>query len=66
MKQLFVLQKKPIRLIAELKPTQTCKNSFRELGVNTLPYISKVEVLPHFKFKRDFGHNKKSHNYGTR
>lgn len=66
-RQIFLLQKKAIRIMTGIKPTQSCRPAFIKLGVITLPslYIFRnvlyvKENLSMFNLRKD------CHTYETR
>lgn len=65
LQRVFVLQKHAIRIIAGLKPRDSCKDAFRQLQILSLPSLYVFDVLR-------FAHENKDklgtldHAYGTR
>lgn len=48
-KEVFLWQKKALRRIVGIPPTETCRNHFRELGILTVPSIYILHCLLHAK-----------------
>jgi exonuclease III/thymidine kinase len=65
--RVFVLQKRAIRQLMDIKPRETCKNAFRELGVLTLPSVFIYECLIYaYKNLPNTPLNLDHHTYNTR
>lgn len=63
----FVLQKYAIRIIEHLAPRQSCRQSFKDLGILTLPGIYLYEICCFvFKNRTTFSRNRVNHSYSTR
>lgn len=65
--QLFIIQKKIIRIISHIKNTQSCKPYFKKLHILTLPciYIYDISTFV-FKNKEKFQQFRDTHNINTR
>jgi hypothetical protein len=66
LERVFRLQKKAVRVISKLKPRESCRNAFRELGVLTLPCLYIFEVAVYCKYKCSLVQNGDFHSYYTR
>lgn len=65
--RVFILQKRALRVIHQLPHRQTCRETFREQGILTLPCIYIFEVLLHvFQNKDKFLRNTVDHEHSTR
>ena len=65
--KVFVMQKKAIRIISKLKPSDTCRNSFRDLRILTLPELYIFQCLTYIKATiTEFTPVSSRHNYITR
>lgn len=66
--KIFRLQKKAIRYILNLKPTQSCKQSFKSLEILTVPskYIYSTLVFVREHHSETFLRNADTHQYNTR
>ncbi|KAG8296812.1 hypothetical protein J6590_048887 [Homalodisca vitripennis] len=62
----FQAPKKAIRIIAKLNYRESCRESFRELGLLTLPCLYILEVITYCKSKCDLVRGGDVHQYGTR
>lgn len=65
--RVFILQKFAIRIIANLKYRQSCRQAFHDLGILTLVslYIYEACIFV-YKNKRSFSENRVEHVYSTR
>ncbi|KAG8325259.1 hypothetical protein J6590_072304 [Homalodisca vitripennis] len=54
------------RIIAKLNYRESCRESFRELGLLTLPCLYILEVVTYCKSKCDLVRGGDVHQYGTR
>lgn len=66
LERVFKLQKKAIRIIAGLKYRESCKNTFRELGILTLPCLYVYEVVVFCRTKCTLVQGRQVHQYDTR
>ena len=65
--KVFVIQKKAIRIISKLKPSDTCRISFRDLRILTLPGLYIFQCLTYIKATiTEFTTVSSRHNYITR
>lgn len=63
----FKMQKRIIRIIARLNPRESCRQTFKDLKILTLPCIYILQCLLDTKKNlTDFECNNTAHNYGTR
>lgn len=65
--RIFRLQKRAIRVLANLKPRETCREAFKELKILTIPsqYILTTLMYVH-ENKHKYQENGDPHNYATR
>jgi len=64
--RLFRLQKKAIRIMANLKHRESCKEAFKEFGLLTLPCLYILETIMFFRTKCMPTQGCDIHSYGTR
>ncbi|KAG8335350.1 hypothetical protein J6590_108224 [Homalodisca vitripennis] len=59
------LQKKVIRILAHLTPTESCRESFKTLGILTVVclYIHNVII---YTYQQDYNRGENIHSYNTR
>uniref|UniRef100_A0A1B6KGZ5 Reverse transcriptase domain-containing protein n=2 Tax=Graphocephala atropunctata TaxID=36148 RepID=A0A1B6KGZ5_9HEMI len=63
--RILVLQKKAIRTLADLKPTESCRESFKALGILTVISLYIHTVVTH-THQQDYRRGKNIHHYNTR
>ncbi|KAG8308888.1 hypothetical protein J6590_098885 [Homalodisca vitripennis] len=61
----FTLQKWTVRMLAGLKPRESCRDAFRDLHILTVPSIFILEVILHAQKLVPRRHDS-NNNYGTR
>jgi hypothetical protein len=67
LKKVFKLQKRAVRLIANISSTTSCKPYFKKLKIMTLPYIYIYEILLYIKMSLSkFKTNSMFHSHDTR
>ena len=64
--RIFVLQKRAIRCILRLKPTDSCFDHFKELQILTVPSIYMFEVICYIKEHNPATAHQHSHNTRNR
>ena len=64
--RIFVLQKKAVRIIGNLKFRETCVNAFKQLDIMTLPCIYIQETIQFFLYNCVIFTGNDVHNYNTR
>lgn len=65
--RVFILQKFAIRIIANLKYRQSCREAFHDLGILTLSSLYIYEACIYvYKNKRSLSENRVDHAYSTR
>lgn len=65
--KVFVLQKRAVRVIANIKYGESCRGAFKSQSILTLASLYIYEVVCFvYKNKRNFGDNKINHHYNTR
>lgn len=66
-RDVFLAQKRIIRCIVGIKPTDSCRPYFRDLNILPLPSIYILEILLHvFRNRADIMKNGDYHSYNTR
>jgi hypothetical protein len=67
LQKIFKIQRRPIRPIANISNTSSCKPYFKKLKVMTLPCIHILEILPYTKGSLSkLETNSMSHSHDTR
>jgi len=66
MDRVFRLQKKAVRIISKLQPRESCRDTFRELNLLTLPSLYILEVILYCKYKCSLVQGSQFHQYETR
>uniref|UniRef100_A0A1B6IN72 Reverse transcriptase domain-containing protein n=1 Tax=Homalodisca liturata TaxID=320908 RepID=A0A1B6IN72_9HEMI len=65
MERVLILQKRAIRILADLQPLETCRNSFKDLKIKTVVNLYIQEAIM-YADKHEPLRNDKIHNYNTR
>ncbi|KAG8312220.1 hypothetical protein J6590_026666 [Homalodisca vitripennis] len=63
--QVLILQKKAIRILADLEPQQSCRQTFQALGIKTITALYIQEVILH-AHSLSLQTGKDFHSYNTR
>ena len=66
LERVFRLQKKAIRIMSKLEFRESCRDTFRELGLLTLPSLYILEVALYCRFHCKLVQGRDIHQYGTR
>lgn len=64
--RVFRSQKRAVRIISKMNFRESCKHTFRELGLLTLPCLYILEVVLYCKFSCDLIQGRDVHQYGTK
>ena len=65
--RVFILQKRAIRTIKGMQPRESCRDTFRELGILTLPCVYILECLLYsYRNLPNTPLNSDQHNHDTR
>ncbi|KAG8322298.1 hypothetical protein J6590_026555 [Homalodisca vitripennis] len=64
--RVFRTQKKAVRILSKLNPRESCKDSFRELGLLTLPCLYILDVALYCRLKCELLQGRDVHQYETR